>query len=104
MALNYNFGISPQAQSSLNYSGVGGSLGAATSNPTGTALGLNLGGGTNLSSLSDLINSLNPSGQSAALGARIPNAPALEAASSANIGSELAGQLPADVLANLQQA
>ena len=54
-------------------------------------------------STANLINSLNRSGQAAALGARIPNAGGLEAQSSANIGNELAGQLPPDVRALLGQ-
>lgn len=54
-------------------------------------------------STANLINSLNRNAQSAALGARIPNAGGLEAQSSANIGNELAGQLPPDVRALLGQ-
>jgi|SRR6516164_3710200 len=67
------------------------------------ATAFNLAGGENQEALTNRINSLLRSGQSAALGARIPNATGLETQSSANIGSELQGQLPADVLANLRQ-
>lgn len=67
------------------------------------ATALNLAGGENLSALTDRINALTRGGQAASLAARIPNATGLEAESSANIGSELHGQLPADVLRQLQQ-
>lgn len=94
MALNYA-GLSPVFQQAINY---------GRTNPIGGATAYNLGSGDNLSSLSELINSITRQGQSAALNARIPNAAGLEAASSANIGSELSGELPADVLTNLRQA
>src|SRR5215813_2438716 len=94
MAQNY-VGMAPVFQMALNY---------GRTNPVGGASLYNFGSGDNLASLSEEINAINRTGQSAALNARIPNAPALEAASSANIQSELAGELPADVLANLRQA
>jgi len=87
--------MAPVFQMALNY---------GRTNPVGGASLYNFGSGDNLASLSEEINAINRTGQSAALNARIPNAPALEAASSANIQSELAGELPADVLANLRQA
>jgi hypothetical protein len=90
----FNYGLSPQAQASLNYSRF---------SPTAGATGFNLGSGENLSSLSEMINAMTRTGQSAALGARIPGGTALEEQSSANIRSELGGELPADVLANLRQ-
>jgi len=68
------------------------------------ATSFNLGSGANTEALTGQINALNRQGQAAALGSRIPNATGLEAESSANIGSELAGNLPADVIRNLQQA
>jgi hypothetical protein len=103
MAVNYA-GISPQAQANLNYNPLTeGNLGYGSTNPVGTAGSLNLSGGENLASLSEMINSLTRQGQSAALGARIPGGPALEAQSSANIQNELGGKLPADVINQLQQ-
>jgi hypothetical protein len=60
-------------------------------------------GTTSLTDLTSYINALNRQGQSAANQARIPGAANLEAQSSANIGSELQGQLPADVLRLIQQ-
>lgn len=67
------------------------------------ATALNLAGGENLSALTDRINALTRGGQAASLAARIPGAAGLEAESSANIGAELRGQIPADVLRQLQQ-
>jgi hypothetical protein len=60
-------------------------------------------GTTGLGDLASYINSINRQGQTAANQARIPGAVGLEAQSSANIGSELQGQLPADVLRLIQQ-
>lgn len=84
----------------------GGSLtgGAPTPTTTGTALSENLSAAPDLTSLTELINTLNRNAQTQANQARIPNDPALEQQSSANIGSELSGQLPSDVLRNIQQA
>lgn len=56
-----------------------------------------------LGQIADIINQINKAAQTSALQARIPNAPALEAKSSANIGQELSGQVPSDVTALLQQ-
>lgn len=58
---------------------------------------------SNLSSITNLINSLNLTAQQAANAARIPGATGLEEQSSLNIGSQLRGELPADVVRNLQQ-
>lgn len=76
----------------------------------GSALGsgyqasnFNLGEAGNVSQISDLINSINRSAQKTSLQARIPNNPALETQSSANIGSELQGQVPQDVINLLGQ-
>lgn len=69
----------------------------------GTATRFNLSGDTGISDITNLINSLDRRAQSQALSARIPGAPGLEEQSSANIGSELRGQLPADVIRQLQQ-
>ena len=63
----------------------------------------NVGNAPNLESLTQLVDQLNQNSQTAANAARIPNNPALEAQSSANIGSELAGQLPQDVITQMQQ-
>lgn len=68
-----------------------------------TTTGGNLGAAPNLQSLSDLVNSINRTAQQSANSARIPNNPALEQQSSANIGSELKGQIPGDVLSQLSQ-
>jgi hypothetical protein len=57
----------------------------------------NLEGVGNLGSLSALINQINLNAQQAANAARIPNAPALQAQSSADILSGLRGELPQDV-------
>lgn len=56
-----------------------------------------------LGQLSDLVNTINRNAQQQSLQARIPGAPALEAQSSQNIGSELQGQLPQDVMNLLGQ-
>lgn len=56
-----------------------------------------------LGQLTDLINTMNRNAQKQSLEARIPNNPALEAKSSANIGSELGGQVPTDVMNLLGQ-
>lgn len=72
-------------------------------NNAGGATGINPVNGMDLTTLTNYINGLNRSGQAAANAARIPNAAGLETQSSANIGSELRGQLPADVLRLLQQ-
>lgn len=84
----------------------GGRTGAST--PTGaasTTSAYNLGKTStgNVQSISDLVNSINRSAQTAANQARIPGATGLEAKSSANIGEELAGQVPADVTNLLAQ-
>src|SRR5690348_3255411 len=83
--------------------------GSPVNNPSGvtglpgaTAAG-NLAAGPTLQSLSDLINSINRNAQQSANEGRIPNDPALEAQSSKNIGSELQGQLPQDVVTQLGQ-
>ena len=76
------------------------------SSPLGSAYQaepFNLGQSGNLTHLTDLIDSINRSSQQQALQARIPNAPALEQQSSANIGSELRGELPQDVMNLLGQ-
>lgn len=68
-----------------------------------TTTGGNLSAAPNLQSLSDLVNSINRTAQQSANSARIPNNPALEQQSSGNIASELGGQIPGDVLAQLSQ-
>lgn len=65
--------------------------------------GYSPGAAPNLESLTSMINNLNLQGQQAANQGRIPNDPALEAKSSQNIGQELGGQLPGDVITQLQQ-
>jgi hypothetical protein len=69
----------------------------------GEAQQFNLQGGANTSQISDLINSITRGAQGAALQARIPGEANLETQSSANIQSELEGQLPADVMRTLGQ-
>jgi hypothetical protein len=66
-------------------------------------VGGNLAAGPSISSLTDLVNNLNRTAQTAANNNRIPGAAGLEAQSSKNIGSELGGQLPADVVNQLTQ-
>lgn len=58
---------------------------------------------TNLTDLTSYINSLNVAGQTAANQARIPGEAGLETQSSGLIGQELSGQLPEDVIRQLQQ-
>lgn len=70
---------------------------------TGDAAKQNLAAAPDLTSLTDLINTLNRNAQTSANAARIPNNPALEQASSGNIANLLAGQIPADVINNLSQ-
>lgn len=84
----------------------GGTVGATT--PTGaatTTANYNTGktSTANVQSISDLVNSINRAAQGAANTARIPGAAGLEAKSSANIGQELAGQVPTDVTNLLAQ-
>lgn len=56
-----------------------------------------------LATLTKAIDALNLAAQQQANAARIPNEPALEGQSSALIGSELAGQVPPDVINLLKQ-
>lgn len=63
----------------------------------------NLTNSPNVQGISDLVNSINRSAQQAAQAARIPQGTALETKSSTNIGQELSGQLPSDVVSLLQQ-
>lgn len=84
----------------------GGATGATT--PTGaatTTATYNTGktSTANVQSISDLVNNINRAAQGAANTARIPGAAALEAKSAANIGEELAGQVPTDVTNLLAQ-
>jgi len=58
---------------------------------------------SNISSVMNLINSLNRTAQQQSNAARIPNAQDLEAQSSLNIGHELRGELSPDVIRLLQQ-
>jgi hypothetical protein len=94
---------------SSNYGRRAGSGPQATgdaSSPTAaakTATEFNLGNAGDTSKLSDLINSINLKAQQTANQARIPGAAGLEAESSANIGQELAGGVPTDVMNLLQQ-
>lgn len=79
--------------------------GLPTSPFSGTAAGqpYQAGAPANLSDITALVNALNLAGQQQANAARIPGAAGLEATSSANIGSQLAGQLPPDVMALINQ-
>jgi len=72
-------------------------------NVTGQAVGNNLAAAPDLSSLTNLINQLNIGAQQQANAARIPGSTGLEAQSSANIGSELSGVIPQDVITQLAQ-
>lgn len=59
--------------------------------------------GMDLTSLTNYINNLNRTAQTSANRARIPQGQALETRSSANIGGELRGEIPPDVIALMQQ-
>jgi hypothetical protein len=99
----YSPGLAKQFQ---DYLGPGYGGGTETFSPYGSASqaqAFNFAGGANTQQISDLINSITRGAQTQALQARIPGGPALEEQSSANIGSELRGELPADVLRQLQQ-
>lgn len=65
---------------------------------TGTA-----SGSPGLTALTDYINNLNRNAQTLALQARVPGGAGLEAQSSANIGSELRGEVAPDVMRLLQR-
>lgn len=67
------------------------------------ASGLTPAGGMDLGALTAYINNLNLNAQAAANKNRIPGDAALESQSSANIGNELHGILPPDVLRLIQQ-
>lgn len=69
----------------------------------GTTATSNLMNAGNVAGLTNLINTINLGAHKTALQARIPQAPALEAASSDLIKQELAGEVPADVRALLSQ-
>jgi hypothetical protein len=56
-----------------------------------------------LTRLTDYINNLNRTAQTRSNAARVPGSTGLETRSSANIGNELRGQVPPDVLRLLQQ-
>lgn len=97
---NYDVpGLSPVA-STLNTSG--GTVGSSTGSATGVG-GYSPGAAPNLGSLTQMINQLNLQGQQAANAGRIPGEQGLETQSSGMIGQELAGQLPQDVITQLQQ-
>lgn len=64
----------------------------------------NAGVDPNMEEITNLINQLNIQAQQNANAARIPNATGLEQQSSANIASQLSGELPADVVNQLAQA
>jgi hypothetical protein len=90
-------------------SGGGGGYNPQTSAYTGLATAQqapasNLENASSITAITNLIDSLNRSAQTSANQARVPNAPALEQASSGNIGSELSGQIPASVLAQIGEA
>lgn len=105
----------PSLRSYGGYGGVpgaggGGSIGLSSTRATGGggAAGFNYSSGVaaptaGLGALTEYINSLNRTAQTLANQARIPNAPGLEAQSSANIGANLRGEVPADVLRILQR-
>lgn len=64
----------------------------------------NAGVDPNMEEITNLINQLNIQAQQNANAARIPNATGLEQQSSANIASQLSGELPADVVNQIAQA
>lgn len=63
----------------------------------GEAGKFDLGQASNIKNISDVINQINRTAQTAALQTRIPGAAGLEKRSSALIGEELAGSVPMDV-------
>lgn len=75
-----------------------------SSSLTADAAKQNLAAAPDLTSLTDLVNTLNRNAQTSANAARIPNNPALEQASSANIANLLGGVIPQDVRNNLYQS
>lgn len=100
---SYSPGLAPVFE---RYLGTGGGSTAGSFEPYGSAgqaQQFNLEGGANTSQISDLINSITRNAQTQALQARIPGEAGLETQSSANIGSELRGELPADVVRTLGQ-
>src|SRR5579859_4317847 len=76
---------------------------AATPGASAVGASYGSGGPYDIASITQLVNNLNLSGQKASNVSRIPNAAALEQTSSSNIGSELKGQLPPDVIRLMQQ-
>jgi hypothetical protein len=112
-----NFGLSAGGPSSANFGpptnwiqygpgGAGSKARGDATTPTGAGkagLKFDISSGSDITNISNLINSINQSAQKTALQNRIPNNPALEAQSSANIGAELQGQVQPDVIRLLQQ-
>lgn len=80
------------------------SSGSGSSVPTFTGTSYDAYPAGNLEEITNLINTLNLTAQQQANAARIPNATGLETQSSANIQSQLSGQLPADVVNQIAQA
>lgn len=83
--------------------GAGGANYSPTPVSYPVASGVAPGAGKNLTDLTSYINQLNREAQTQANQARIPGAAGLEQQSSNIIGQELKGQLPSDVLAQIQQ-
>ena len=94
MAQRAAAGAGGYAAPSFSYGGGGGGGNVATSN---------LQSAGNVAGLANIINSINLGAQKAALAARIPQAPALEAKSSELIAQELGGEIPADVQRMISQ-
>lgn len=82
-------------------------IGLPTSNVsntiTGQATQQNLDAGPNLTSLSDLVNTLNRNAQTSANAARVPGSTAIEQQLSDNTSQLAKGQLPQDVINQIQQ-
>lgn len=89
--------------SGRTYSLSGGSSAPGASVPTFTG-NYNAGVDPNLEEITNLINQLNITAQQQSNAGRIPNATGLEQQSSANIASQLSGELPADVVNQIAQA
>jgi hypothetical protein len=103
----------PYRASTANFLGVGTNSGATSTGPypANSALGsavqtnrFNLDQFGTVEDLTNRLNTLNRNAQASALKARIPNASGLEEQSSDNIGSELKGEVPADVMQRLAQS
>lgn len=94
-----NFGVQSWANKRGTPAGVTTNPGVAANSATS----FNTNDVGDIGKLTASLNSINQAAQKAAQAGRIPNNPALEAQSSKNIGAELGGQVPGDVISLLGQ-